>query len=190
MFHTVEGHVTTQLFIPCFWICLSNQILIIPYDHVPCRSMHFTLLLQTTYVYIHAPVINIIVEICMYICLVFHEYEAQTLLPIKWVAFLFEVGSQEKKKASVKTTHCVFKLWAHSYWPAVKTPEVKQHWEVTDIYCNSMGPLVRVYSQHHDWWCLIFSAAFHLPWPGSSGMQQVQHDRRNSSSTHIFCKCK
>lgn len=46
----------------------------------------------------------------MYICLVFHEYEAQTLLPIKRVAFLFEVGSQEKKKASVKTTHCVFKL--------------------------------------------------------------------------------
>lgn len=110
--------------------------------------------------------------------------------PHKASCFPFWSGVPRKKKASVKTTHCVFKLWAHSYWPAVKTPEVKQHWEVTDIYCNSMGPLVRVYSQHHDWWCLIFSAAFHLPWPGSSGMQQVQHDRRNSSSTHIFCKCK
>lgn len=62
--------------------------------------------------------------------------------------------------------------------------------EVADIYCNSMGPLVWVYSQHHDWWCLIFSAAFHIPWPGSSGRQQVQHDRRYSSSTHICFKCK
>lgn len=38
--------------------------------------------------------------------------------------------------ASVKTTQCVFKLWAHSYWPAVTTSAVQQHEEVTDTYCD------------------------------------------------------
>lgn len=85
----------------------------------------------------------------------------------------FWSGVSKKKKASVKTTHCVFKLWAHSYRPAVTTPAVQQHYEVIDIYCNTMGPLVGVYYQHHDWRCLIFSTAFHLPTPNSSGMQQV-----------------
>lgn len=45
---------------------------------------------------------------------------------------LFEVGVYErKKKASVKTNCCVFKLWAHSYWPAVTTPaEQERLWNL------------------------------------------------------------